>query len=317
VVKMNVVFLGTPDFAVPTLRALLQSDRYDVCAVFTQPDRPSGRGHRVQPPPVKVLASAHGIPVFQPPKIRAEENRPLFEQFHAEYIVVAAFGQILPVWLLNSAKIAPVNVHASLLPRHRGAAPIAWAILKGDTVTGITTMLMDEHLDTGPMLLKGEVPIPITISAGDLESGLAELGARLLLETLDGLQAGRIEPTQQDERAATLAPRIKKEMAALSWNAPADQIHNAVRAFNPWPLAYVSFRGQRLQVLRTMPEPDQTAAEIGPGTCLGMTQSGLRVQCGGRTVLDVLEVQLPGKRPVSGREFAAGARLKSGVDRLC
>lgn len=305
---MRVVFLGTPGFAVPSLRALLQSP-YEVCAVFTQPDRPSGRGHRLQPPPIKIFASENNIPVFQPEKIRNEENRALFEQLRPDFIAVAAFGQILPRWLLRAASIAPVNVHASLLPRYRGAAPVVWAILNGDAVSGITTMLMDEHLDTGPMLLRTEIPVADTMTAGELESKLAECGASLLLETLDGLRSGAVRPVPQDDAQATLAPRITKEMAHIVWEKNAADIHNMVRAFNPWPVAFSNLHDQRIQVLRSWPE-SAAVGQCTPGAFLGFTREGIRVQCGAGTVLEILQVQLPSKRPVSGREFGIGARLR-------
>lgn len=305
---MRVVFLGTPVFAVPSLRALLQS-RCKVCAVFTQPDRPSGRGHRPQPPPVKVLASENNIPIYQPEKIRSEENRAIFEQLQPDFIAVAAFGQLLPPWLLRAASIATVNVHASLLPRYRGAAPIVWALLNGDTVSGITTMLMDEHLDTGPILLKAELPLTDTITAGELESKLAEIGASLLIKTLDGLRSGTIHPVPQEDTQATFAPRIKKEMARIAWEKRARDIHNMVRAFNPWPLAFSDSRNQRVQILRSFPETGG-AWQSTPGTFLGFTRDGIRVQCGAGTVLELLQIQPASKHPITGREFSIGARLK-------
>jgi len=305
---MRVVFLGTPGFALPSLRTLLKS-RYEVAAVFTQPDRPSGRGQRLQPPPVKLLALENNIPVYQPEKIRDEENRAIFEQLRTDFIAVAAFGQILPAWLLRAAGVATVNVHASLLPRYRGAAPIIWALLNGDTVAGVTTMLMDEHLDTGPILLKSELPLSDTTTAGELECRLADAGAGLLIETLDGLRSGTVHPVPQDDTQATLAPRIKKEMARINWTKNARDVHNMVRAFNPWPLAFSDLYDQRFQILGSFPEAGCAGQSI-PGTFLGFAQDGIRVQCGGGTVLDLLQVQPTSKRPVTGREFAIGARLK-------
>jgi methionyl-tRNA formyltransferase len=291
------------------LRALLDSP-YEVCAVFTQPDRPAGRGQRPQPSPVKRCAESQRVPVFQPEKIRTEENRPVFEKCQPDFIVVVAFGQILPGWLLRLAKVAPVNVHASLLPRYRGAAPITWAILNGDVTTGVTTMLMEEHLDTGPILLKREVPIPETSTAGELASQLSVVGAELLIPTLEGLKAGTLQPVAQDDSLATWAPRIEKEMAEISWERSAREIHNQIRAFNPWPLAFASFGRRRVQILRSMPERGVAGDLRTPGAYLGATQSGSRVSCGGGTVLEVLEVKLEGRNRISGREFANGARLQ-------
>jgi methionyl-tRNA formyltransferase len=306
---MRVVFLGTPEFAIPSLHALFES-AYEVCAVFTQPDRPGGRGQRLQPSPVKQYAERQGVPVFQPAKIKSEENRPIVEKYQPDFIVVVAFGQILPAWLLQSAKVAPVNVHGSLLPKYRGAAPIPWAILNGDEITGVTTMLMDEHLDTGPMLLKREVPIPEMMTAGELASHLAMIGAELLIPTLDGLRSGAIRPEIQDESQATWASRIEKEMAEISWERNAREIHNRIRAFNPWPLAFTSFGGKRIQILRSRPESAVMADARTAGVFLGTTQIGMRVSCGAGTVLEVLEAKLEGKRRVSGQEFANGARLR-------
>jgi methionyl-tRNA formyltransferase len=309
---MRVVFLGTPEFAVPSLRAVLNSP-YEVCAVFTQPDRPAGRGQKSQPSSVKQCAQSHGVPVHQPEKIKAEENRPVFERYQPDFIVVVAFGQILPGWMLRCARVAPVNVHASLLPKYRGAAPVTWALLNGDAMTGVTTMLMDEHLDTGPMLLRREVAIPEMMTAGELASQLSMVGADLLIPTLDGLRLGTLQPAAQDDSLATWAPRIDKEMAAISWKRNAREIHNQIRAFNPWPLAFTSFLDRRVQILRSIPESGVVDAALVPGTYLGPTEVGIRVKCGGGTVLEVLEVKLEGKSRITGREFASGARLQPGA----
>ena len=309
---MRVVFLGTPEFALPSLRALAASS-YEVCAVYTQPDRPAGRGQKLHSSPVKRYAQSLSIPVFQPAKIRDEGNRALLSELRPDFIVVVAYGQILPEWLLSLPRVAPVNVHGSLLPRYRGAAPMAWALLNGDNVTGVTTMLIEKRLDTGPILLRREVPIPAEITTGELSARLAEIGAELLISTLDSLRDGRLTPTPQDDSQSTPAPRISKDMARISWERTAEGIHNLIRALNPWPLACAHFRGKPIQILRSVPaatEADRTSA---PGTFLRMTEQGLRVQCGGGTVLEILEVQSPGKNRVSGREFANGARLQPGM----
>jgi methionyl-tRNA formyltransferase len=311
-VEMRAVFLGTPEFALPSLRTLTESD-YEVCAVFSQPDRPAGRGQKLHPTPIKQFAQSLGIPVYQPERMRDEENRARLSGFEPDFIVVAAYGQILPTWLLKLPRVAPVNVHASLLPRYRGAAPVAWAILNGDITTGVTTMLIEEKLDTGPILLSREVPISPTVTTGELMHQLAELGARLLPTTLDGLRNGSIIPIPQDESKASLAPRIRKEMALIDWTEDAPRIHNRVRALNPWPVAATYFQQQALKILRSFPLTDRSAYEAAPGTLLDVVEQGLRVQCGNGTVLDVLEVQVPGRQRVSGREFANGARLRPGV----
>jgi methionyl-tRNA formyltransferase len=309
-VNHRVVFLGTPNFAVPSLRALLHSP-YEVCAVFTQPDRPAGRGQRLQPPPIKSLAEERGIPVFQPLKIRSEENKPIFEKFKPEFIVAVAFGQIIPPWILNICRIAPVNVHPSLLPKYRGAAPLVWPIYNGDSFTGVTTMLMDEHLDTGPILLKQEYPLPESMTCGELESTLAEIGADLLLRTLSGLIMDSVRPVPQNEAEATFAPRIKKEMARIDWKHDARKIHNMVRAFNPWPLAFSEYQREKLQILKTNLVPLNGGQN--PGTFSGFTQSGILIQCGKGTVLEIQGVKPANRRPMSGREFGVGARLKTDI----
>jgi methionyl-tRNA formyltransferase len=308
---MRIIFLGTPTFAVPSLRALLDHS-YEICGVFTQPDRPSGRGQKLQPSPVKALALAYGIPVYQPDKIRNEENQRLVEAIRPDFVVVAAYGQILPVWLLKAARILPINVHASLLPQYRGAAPIPWSILNGDAVTGITTMVVQETLDSGAILMQKEVPITPIMTAGELSEILSEVGAALIIQTLDGLQKNAINPADQDESKISWAPRITKDMAAISWEKRALAIHNQIRAMNPWPIALTVFRNERLHLLRSMPMDPCTSSSATPGTLLGLSPRGFQVQCGEGTVLEILEVQRPAKGRVNGREFASGARLRVG-----
>ena len=308
---MRVAFLGTPAFAVPTLQKLLDCS-YEIGCVFTQPDRPSGRGLKLQPSPIKVLAQAHGIPVYQPNRIREEENREAVEKLQPDFIVVIAYGQILPGWLLQLARIAPINVHASLLPRYRGAAPIPWAILNGESVTGITTIIVQERLDAGPMLLQQSIPIPLDRTAGDLTIDLAAVGADLLIRTLTGLQENTLKPILQDESQVSWAPRITKEMAQISWERSSIGIHNQIRAMNPWPVASTVFRDERLQVWRSLPADPSLNSRNTPGAFLGLSQTGMHVQCGEGTVLELLEVQMPARSRVSGREFASGVRLQTG-----
>ncbi len=332
---MRVIFLGTPEFAVPSLRALIDGS-CEVCAVFTQPDRPAGRSQKPHPPAVKSFAGSAGIPIFQPEKIRTPENKPLLESFKPDFVVVVAYGQLLPKWLLDLPRLGCVNVHGSLLPRYRGAAPVAWAILNGDTVTGITTMLMDEHLDTGPMLLKREVPISDAMTSGQLADVLAGVGAELLIPTLEGLRDGTVKAVEQDNALATLAPRITKEMARIDWGRDARTIHNRIRGLNPWPLAYAECRGDRIQILQSAPPEGGAAGCAGvlarnnlgltelragrprssetfpPVTFLGITGRGLNVACGSGTVLEILELQPAGRKRMSGRDFANGVRVKPG-----
>jgi methionyl-tRNA formyltransferase len=308
---MRVIFLGTPEFAVPALRALRNSS-YEVSAIFTQPDRPAGRGQRPEASAVKQFGLSAGIPVFQPEKIRAIENRPLLESFQPDFMVVVAYGQILPAWMLQLPRYGCVNVHGSLLPRYRGAAPVAWTLLNGDAVTGITTMLMDEHLDTGPMLLQREFEIPGTMTAGELAARLAEVGAELLIPSLDGLQSGVVKPVPQDNTLASYAPRITKEMAPIRWNFDAKAIHNQIRGLNPWPLARSECRELRLQILKSIPPDPSLQVPEPPGMFLGATERGIRIASGAGTVLEIIEVQPAGKKRITGREFANGQRLHAG-----
>jgi methionyl-tRNA formyltransferase len=308
---MRVVFLGTPAFAVPALQILIDNN-YKIGGVFTQPDRPSGRGQKLHASPVKLLAQNHSIPVFQPAKIRREENQATFAELDPDFIVTVAYGQILPVWLLESARLAAINIHASLLPRYRGAAPIPWAILNGDAVTGVTTMMMEEGLDSGPILMQQEVPISLTRTAGELATDLSAVGADLLVQTLDGWCKKTINPRAQDDSQVSWAPRIKKEMARIPWEKTALDIHNRIRAMNPWPAAYTFFRGERLLIWRSWPEDNPSDFGKMPGIFLGLSQNGLRVQCGENTVLELIEVQMPSRGRVNGREFAGGARLRAG-----
>lgn len=308
---MRVAFLGTPTFAVPALQSLIDHG-CEICAVVTQPDRPSGRGHKLKCSPVKALAKTQGIQVFQPEKIKDKENRNVFEKLQPDFVVVVAYGQILPGWLLECARFGAVNIHASLLPRYRGAAPIPWAILNGEVVTGVTTMIMEETLDSGPILLQKAIPIPLTATAGELAEVLSAIGADLLIQTLDGMSKNALNPVLQDEGKISWAPRITKEMARISWEKRALDVHNQIRAMNPWPIAYAIFRDERMKILRSLPEEGFSDPKKKPGEFLGLSGNGLRVQCGEGTVLELLELQMPGKSRVSGREFASGARLNPG-----
>jgi methionyl-tRNA formyltransferase len=306
---MRIVFLGTPEFAVPALQNLLDYS-CDIGAVFTQPDRPSGRGQKLQPSPVKILSLKHGIPLFQPEKIRLEENKALFRNLDPDFIVVVAYGQLLPPWLLQSARMAPINIHASLLPRYRGAAPVNWAIINGETISGVSTMVMEETLDSGPVLLQQEVPIPLTMTAGQLSEQLAAAGARLLIRTLEAYRTNAVDAVLQDENLVSWAPRISKEMALVLWDSNALDTHNRIRGMNPWPGAYSAFRGGRLHLWQSMPQLG--SANTVPGTILGFAGEGMQVQCGAGSILNLLEVQMPGKSRISGRQFASGARLRAG-----
>ena len=306
---MRVVFMGTPETAVPPLQKILQC-HYEVSGIFTQPDRPRGRGHKKIPSPVKIFAEQEGIPVFQPEKISEGENRKILGEIHPDFIVVAAYGQILPEWILQTAKLAPLNIHFSLLPLYRGAAPVAHAILNGDCCTGITIMIMQKSLDAGSILLQRELPIPLTATTGDIEAKLSEIGADLLIETMEAYTQHTVMPVEQNDNEATWAPRISKNDARIDWGKNAMQIHNLIRAMNPRPGAFTFFEGQKIHIWSSIPETDVTGIKSGqdPGTYLGLDQNSLRMQCGNGSVLKVQEIQKPSKKRINGREFISGER---------
>lgn len=302
---MNVLFYGTPEFALPTLDALLRHHR--VVGVITQPDRPAHRGQRLTPPPVKQRALEAGLPVLQPPRLRDAGWSDRLREFGADVAVVIAFGQILPRAVLDVPKRGSINVHASLLPRYRGAAPIAWAIMRGETETGITTMQMDEGMDTGPMLLRMPTPISPDETAGELAERLARLGADVLIDTLARLDI--LAPTAQRHEDASLAPRLKKTDGDLAWARAARELVNVVRGCNPWPGAATSSAAGKLRVWRA------TAVAIGqlgsPGT-LVPHGGDLAVATSDGAFLPV-EVQPESKRRMSWAEYLRGTRLSAGA----
>jgi methionyl-tRNA formyltransferase len=302
---MRVIFMGTPETAVPPLKKLLDHS-YEVAAVFTQPDRPSGRGHKLQPSPVKIFARENGLRVFQPEKIRDQESREIFDNLQPDFIVVAAYGQILPSWVLESARLAPLNIHFSLLPMYRGAAPVARAILNGDAITGTTIMIMQSELDAGPILKQAELSITPTATTGEIEAELSETGSELLIETMQAYAANTVHPVRQEEEKVTWAARIVKEDARIDWNENANRIHNRIRAMNPRPGAFTFFRRQQVHIWSSLPESEKPDSPGFPGEFLGIDKGNLRIQCGEGSVLQILELQKPSKRRINGREFASG-----------
>jgi methionyl-tRNA formyltransferase len=314
--------MGTPEFAVPSLGRLID-DGHQIAAVFTQPDKPAGRGKQIHTPLVKTFALEHGIPVHQPAKIKTnEEVRAVFEQAAPDACVVAAYGKILPEWLLAIPKLGCINVHASLLPRYRGAAPINWAIANGERETGVTIMQMDAGMDTGAMLAKRAIAIGEEETAQELAVRLSHLGAALLSETLPRIERGEIKAEAQDDSQASYAPLLKREDGLIDWQRSAGQIANRVRAFQPWPGAYTFVRGARLTLRRAkedsfdVRDPELLANERvrtgEPGTILGFDESGVLIECSGTTLLRVQEMQLEGKRRMSARDVANGLRLAAG-----
>ncbi|MFP5263808.1 MAG: methionyl-tRNA formyltransferase [Blastocatellia bacterium] len=317
---MKLIFMGTPEFAVPPLARLVR-DGHEIAAVFTQPDKPAGRGKNLQAPPVKSFAIAHDIAVHQPGKIKVnEEVRATFEAIAPDACVVAAYGKILPEWMLAIPRLGCVNVHASLLPKYRGAAPINWAIANGERETGVTIMQMDAGLDTGDMLSSRAIEIGCEETAPELSARLSELGAELLSETLPRLQQGGVKPVAQNDSEATHAPLLKREDGLIDWLATAREIANRVRAFQPWPGTYTFFRGGRLTIWRAREAPAgpgglPSRGEPAPATILAVDKSGMVIACAGPTSLRVEELQVEGKRRLTAREFVNGMRLGVG-DRI-
>jgi methionyl-tRNA formyltransferase len=310
---MKLIFMGTPDFAVPILRELLAA-RHSILAVMTQPDRPVGRKQSITAPPVKLFALEHGIPVYQPAKIRTPEARAKLEPLlrEADAIVVAAYGRILPEWILNAPRCGSFNVHSSLLPKYRGAAPINWAIAKGESETGVTTMQMDAGLDTGPMLLQRRTPIGEAETAPQLTGRLAAIGAELMVETLRKLEEGTLSPIPQDDSQASYAPLLKREDGLIDWSQSSTEILNRQRGFTPFPGCYTIADQRRLEIVRALSEnaPD---ADTASGTVIEIAKESFVVQCGHNSALRVTEVQPEGRRIMTVRDFLNAGPLKTGM----
>lgn len=303
---MRVVFMGSPTFATPSLRALLE--HHEVVLVVTQPDKPAGRGKKLAAPPVKQVAVEAGVEVVQPRSARKPEFAEMLRATGAEVGVVVAYGKILPRAVLEAFPRGCINVHASLLPAYRGAAPIQWSIIKGETETGVAIMQLDEGMDTGPVLLERREPIRPDDTAGTLFDRLAPLGADALIEALAGLEAGSLEPTAQDESAASYAPMLKKSDGEVDWSKPAADVVNLIRGVDPWPGAYTSLDGKRLKLF---------GARVGggagePGQVLGADEVGLRIACG-RGVCVVAEVQAAGRKRMTAHAYVAGRPIEPGT----
>lgn len=299
----KIVFMGTPDFAVPVLQQII-NDGYDVIGVVTQPDRPVGRKRKITPPPVKVEALKHNIPVFQPEKIREEQSLQEILDLQPDLIVTAAFGQILPKKLLDAPKYGCINVHASLLPELRGGAPIHYAIIQGKKETGITIMYMVEQLDAGDMISQVKVPIDERDTVGSLHDKLSEAGAKLLSETLPKLLNGVVTPIKQKDEEATFAYNIKREDERINWNRPGEEIYNHIRGLNPWPVAFTTLNGETLKIWwGEKVEITQTAE---PGTIIDVVPDGLIVATKNNTAIKITELQPAGKKKMSTEQFLRG-----------
>jgi methionyl-tRNA formyltransferase len=307
---MRIVFMGTPEFAVPSLAVLLTSE-HSVVGVVTQPDRPKGRGHELAASPIKQLAVQHKIPILQPLKMKDPAFLASLSAWKPDLIAVTAFGRILPKVILYLPPQGCVNVHASLLPKYRGAGPIQWALIRGERETGITTMLMDEGMDTGAMLLQERVAITPDDTAGTLSSRLAEVGGRLLIDTLARIQNGTVTPQLQDQSQATMAPLLKKEDGLLDWTLPAIDLANRVRGLSPWPGAYTYFGEDRWVIWKSQ-ALDRSTTAVPPGTIMDATKEGLIVATGSG-VLRIMEFQPANSRRMSVAQYLAGHTLVPGL----
>ena len=307
---LRVTFFGTPQFAVPTLQKLIDS-RHNVCGVVTQPDRPRGRGQQVSDSPVKALAIASGLALLQPARLKDPGFAAALRDWRPDIGVVAAYGKIIPDDILALPRLGMINVHASLLPKYRGAAPIQRAIIDGETMTGVTIMRVETLLDAGAMLAKVTRPIGADDTSDVVERDLARLGADLLLEVLEQIAAGTAQEERQDFMLATFAPRLTKEEGVLDWSLPAVYIHNRVRGLHPWPHASTHLDGARVILLKTRVEAGTTDAA--PGTIVDVSADAIHVATGHAERIAIEQLQPEGRRPMSAREFAAGRRLKPGV----
>jgi len=305
---VRIAFLGTPEFAVPSLERLVESG-FDIAAVVTQPDKPKGRGRKLAAPPVKEAAVKFGLPVYQPEKLKTPETVEFFRNLNVEAMAVVAYGKIIPQAIIDIPPLGLVNVHSSLLPKYRGAAPMQWAIAEGETRTGVTTMLIDAGLDSGDILLVKETEIGPDETAVELSERLAQMGADLLVQTLRGLKEGTIRPIPQDHEKATYAPMLTREAGRIDWRWPAQKIHNRVRGFQPWPGAWTTFRGKMLHIWKSRVAGAPAVGEPGafqPG------RKRVLVNCGEGTALELLEVQPEGKKRMPASAFAHGQHLEGG-----
>lgn len=305
---MNIVFMGTPDFAVPSLKALI--DEFGVKAVYTQPDRPKGRGKKLTMSPVKEVAVENNITVFQPNSLRKEpEAVEALKALEPDFIIVVAFGQILPKEVLDIPKYACINLHGSLLPKYRGAAPIQWSVINGEKIAGNTTMLMDVGLDTGDMLLKDEVEITRYMTSGELYEKLKNRGANLLVETIKKMQKGEITPIKQNDEESCYAPMLNKEMAKIDWNKSAEVIHNHIRGLNPWPVATTQYEDKTMKIYESDFEEGKSDKEV--GTIVEVNKKGIKVATS-NGVLIIKKLQFPNGKPLMVQDFLNGNNIEEG-----
>lgn len=304
---MNIVFMGTPDFSVPCLKRLID-DGHNVQAVFTQPDRPKGRGNHLAPPPVKELALQHGIPVYQPEKLRKSDALEILKEISPQLIIVVAYGQILPQSIIELPQYGCINIHASLLPRYRGAAPIQWCVLNGEKKSGVTSMQMDAGLDTGDMLLSAECEIGENDTAEDLHDRLSVLGAEVMSKTIDLLEKGKLNPVKQDDSLSNYAPMLTKELCPIDWSESAQQVHNKVRGLYSWPCATSELDGRTIKIHKT-----QLCGKVN-GKAGQVVESGkkLVVACGDGQGVEIVTLQAQGKKAMSAQDYMRGNPIEKG-----
>lgn len=306
---MKIIFMGTPEFSVPALQKLIVE--FQVSAVFTQPDRPKGRGKNIAMSPVKQLASSYNIPVYQPLKLKKnEEMIELIKNLKPDFIVVVAFGQILPKEILDIPKYGCINLHASLLPKYRGAAPINWCIINGEKISGNTTMLMDVGLDTGDILLREELKLPCDITAGELHDILMNSGGELLVKTINGIVNNEIGPVKQGNEVSSYASMLDKEMAKINWENSNINIHNFIRGLNPWPIAYTHYDNKVMKIYKSRVLQEESSKSI--GSIIEVSKEGLKVSTGSGVLL-IEEVQFPGKKPLKVKDYIIGNKIDVGV----
>jgi methionyl-tRNA formyltransferase len=305
---LRIVFCGTPEFAVPSLRRLAERPEFSIEAVITQPDRPRGRGQHVSSSPVKEAALGIGLHVFQPETIKSESAQDFLKRVAPDAVVIIAYGQIIPARLLTIPRLGWLNLHASLLPRYRGAAPIHWAIANGENITGLTTMQIDAGMDTGPTLLRREVEIGPDETAPELAARMSAIGAELIAESLLRFDRGEISPVLQEGKSASYAPILKKEEGRIDWGHTSQRIYNCMRAFTPWPGSYCMFRRQTCHLWGRPETSGAAVAHIAPGEIIPSTKE-IDVVCGEGTSLRLESIQIEGRKKISAREFANGARI--------
>lgn len=306
---MRILFMGTPDFAVPCFEALAES-RHTLCGAVTQPDKPAGRGHKLTPPPVKKAAQARGVEVFQPQTLKDGAFESELKRLDPELIIVVAYGKILPEYILNYPKYGCINMHASLLPKYRGAGPIQWAVVNGEKKTGITAMMMEKGLDTGDMLMKCETKIGEYETADELHDRLMVMGAELMIKAVDAAEKGELEPEKQDDALSCYAPMIDKETARIDWSKSAEEILHLIYGMNSWPVAHTKYEGARLRIYRAVRGKKSSGAA---GEIVAVSTEGIEVACGDGLTLVLTEVQFEGSKAMKVREYLNGHEVKTGT----